>query len=88
MYDEIVSGYRDLRIVLAKPPPREGMLSRPIVIDGRTVGSWKRTVTNRAATVEATLFTGLSAAEGSALHGVVERFGRFMQLPAALETSP
>jgi hypothetical protein len=88
MYDETVSGYRDLRIVLAKPPPREGMLSRPIVIDGRTVGSWKRTVTNRAATVEATLFTGLSAAEGSALHGVVERFGRFMQLPASLETSP
>jgi hypothetical protein len=88
MYDEMVSGYKDLRIVLAKQPPREGMLSRPIVIDGRTVGSWKRTVTNRAATVEATLFTGLSAADESALQGVVERFGRFMQLPAALETSP
>jgi Winged helix DNA-binding domain len=88
MYDEMVSGYKDLRVVLAKPPPREGMLSRPIVIDGRTVGSWKRTVTNRAAIVEATMFTELSAAESSALHAVVERFGHFMQLPAGLETSP
>ena len=87
MYDEMVSGYRDLRIVLAQPPPREGMLSRPIVIDGRTVGSWKRTVTKRTAIVEATLFTELSAAEATALHAVVERFGRFMQLPAALDTS-
>ena len=88
MYDEMVSGYKDLRVVLAKPPPREGMLSRPIVIDARTVGSWKRTVTNRAAIVEATMFIELSAAESSALRAVVERFGRFMQLPAALETSP
>lgn len=87
MYDEMVSGYKDLRIVLAKPPPREGMLKRPILIDGRTVGSWKRTVTSRTAIVEATLFTDLGAAEASALHGVVERFGRFTQLPATLQTS-
>ena len=85
-YDEIVSGYKELRIVLAQPPPREGMLSRPIVIDGRTVGSWKRTLTTRAALIEATLFTPLSAAQTSALEAVVERFGRFVQLPAALET--
>jgi hypothetical protein len=87
MCDEMVSGYKDLRIVLAKPPPREGMLSRPILIDGRTVGGWTRTVTSRTAMVEATLFTDLSAAEASALRGVVERFGRFTQLPATLETS-
>ena len=88
MYDEMVSGYKDLRVVLVKPPPRDGMLSRPIVIDGRTVGSWSRTMTNRAAIVEATMFTGLSTAESSALHAVVERFGQFMQRPAALEISP
>jgi hypothetical protein len=87
MYDETVSGYRDLRIVLAQPPPRDGMLSRPIVIDGRTVGSWKRTVTNRAAVIDATLFTELNRAQAAALEAVVERFGRFMQRPASLETS-
>jgi hypothetical protein len=73
---------------LAEPPPREGMLSRAIVIDGRTVGSWKRTVASRAVTVEATLFTELSAGDRAALEAAVERFGRFMELPASLELTP
>jgi hypothetical protein len=88
MYDEMGIGYKDLRMVLAEPPPREGMLSRAIVIDGRTVGSWKRTVASRAVTVEATLFTELSAGDRAALEAAVERFGRFMELPAALELTP
>ena len=87
MYDEIGISYKDLRMVLARQPPREGMLSRPIVIDGLTVGSWKRKLTRQAVLIEATLFTELSAAETSALEAVAERFGRFMELPATLETS-
>jgi Winged helix DNA-binding domain len=81
-------GYKDLRVVLAKPPPRDGLLSRPIVIDGRTVGSWRRRVDRRAVAIEATLFTALTAAERSALETAVERFGRFIGLPATLELSP
>jgi hypothetical protein len=88
MYDEMGIGYKDLRMVLAEPPPREGMLSRSIVIDGRTVGSWKRTMAKRAVTVEATLFTELSAGDRAALEAAVERFGRFMELPASLELTP
>jgi hypothetical protein len=84
MYDELGISYKDLRMVLARQPPREGMLSRPIVIDGLTVGSWKRTVTRRAAVIEAALFTDLSGAEAAALDAVVERFGRFMELPASV----
>jgi Winged helix DNA-binding domain len=85
MYDETVVAYRDLKVVLAEPPPAEGFLSRPIVIDGRTVGSWKRFVGRRGATIEADLFTPLARAETEALEAVVERFGRFMELPASLE---
>ena len=85
MYDELGISYKDLRMVLAEQPPRDGMLSRPIVIDGLTVGSWKRTLTRRAAVIEATLFTDLSGAETAALEAVVERFGRFVELPATLE---
>lgn len=59
-------------------------MSRPIVIDGRTVGSWKRTVTRRAAVIEATLFTPLDGSETAALEAAVERFGRFTELPATL----
>jgi hypothetical protein len=87
MYDELGISYKDLRLVLARQPPRPGMLSRPIVIDGLTVGSWKRTLTGRAAVIEATLFTELSAAQTSALESVVERFGRFLELPVTLKTA-
>jgi hypothetical protein len=37
------------------------------------------------ARIEATLFTELNASDASALQAVVERFGRFMELPATLE---
>jgi hypothetical protein len=84
MYDELGISYKELRMVLAEQPPRDGMLSRPIVIDGLTVGSWKRTLTRRAAVIEATLFTDLSGAETAALEAVVERFGDFMELPASM----
>jgi len=77
-------GYKELKVVLAQAPPRPGLLRRPIVIDGRTVGSWKRTVTRRAVAIEASLFTPLDRSEAQALEAAVERFGRFMELPATL----
>ncbi|MBA2581194.1 MAG: winged helix DNA-binding domain-containing protein [Thermoleophilaceae bacterium] len=84
MYDETVMGYKELKVVLAQAPPRPGLLRRPIVIDGRTVGSWKRTVTRRAVAIEASLFTPLDGSEAQALEAAVERFGCFMELPATL----
>ena len=88
MYDEIVMGYRDLKVVLAREPPREGLLSRPIVIDGRTVGSWKRTVTKREARIEATMFAALDHGERQALEDVVRRFGDFYGTPGVLVEQP
>jgi len=85
MYDELGVGYRDLRMVMAKQPPRDGLMSRPIVIDGATVGSWKRTLSAKAVVVQATLFTELSQSKTRKLAAVVARFGRFLELPATLE---
>jgi hypothetical protein len=85
-YDESVVAYKDLRVVSAGEPARPGPMSRPIVLDGRAVGSWKRTAAGRAVTVEATLFAPLGAAELRALELEVERFGRFFGVPASLET--
>lgn len=86
-YDEAVIAYKDLKIVLAASPPREGLLTRPIVIDGRTVGSWKRTATKRAAVIEATMFTSLRPDATKALGEAAERFGRFVYLPVTLEVN-
>lgn len=86
MYDESVVAYKGLRVVLAAPLPRAGLLERPIVIDDRTVGSWRRTLGKRSAVLEATLFTRLGRAEARALRGAAERFARFLELPVTLET--
>jgi len=85
MYDELGVGYRDLRMVMAEQPPRDGLMSRPIVIGGATVGSWKRTLSAKAVVVQATLFTELSQSKTRKLAAVVARFGRFLELPATLE---
>jgi len=85
MYDETIVAYRDLRVVLAHPQPRPGLLDRAIVIGGRTFGSWRRTLTARSVLVEASLFGQLTEPEAEALDEAVGRFGRFLGLPASLE---
>lgn len=86
MYDETIVAYQDLRVVLAHQPPRDGLLDRAIVIDGRTHGSWRRTLTARSVTVAATLFGDLTRREADALDEAVERVGRFVGLCASLQT--
>jgi hypothetical protein len=84
MYDESTIAYKDLRVVLAAEPPRTGLLERPIVIGGRTVGSWKRALTKGGVTVEATLFGPLDGVGRERLQTAAERFGRFFGLPATV----
>jgi Winged helix DNA-binding domain len=87
-YDESIVAYRDLRIAHAHPPARPELIERAVVIDGYTVGSWKRTLTTRSTTVHAALFGPLSPAKSDALAVAVQSFGRFLALPAALTTGP
>ncbi len=84
MYDESTIAYKDLRVVFATAPPRTGLLERPIVIGGRTVGSWKRTLTKSGVTVEATQFEPLDGAGRERLEAAAARFGRFFGVPASV----
>jgi hypothetical protein len=84
MYDESTIAYKDLRVVLATPPPRRGLLERPIVIGGHTLGSWKRTLDKGAVTVHATVFERLAPEAEVSLAEATERLGRFLGLPATL----
>lgn len=84
MYDELTLAYRQARVVFAEPPPRSGLLERPILVDGATIGSWKRTLTARTVTVEATLFTEPDATALVAVEDEVARFGRFLGRSAEL----
>ena len=84
MYDESTIAYKDLRVVFATEPPRTGLLERPIVIGGRTVGSWKRVLAKGGVTVEATLFEPLDETGRERLEAAAERFGRFFGMPATV----
>jgi hypothetical protein len=87
MYDETIVAYQDLRVVLAHPQARPNLIERAIVIDGRTVGSWRRTLQGDSLVVEAKLFGSLSTRESAMLQDAVARFGRFLGVSASLATS-
>lgn len=88
MYDETIVAYQDLRVVLAHDGVWQHLIERAIVIDGRTVGTWRRTLGPRRVAVEARLFGPLDTEQTAALEAVTERFGRFLGLPAQLRTTP
>jgi hypothetical protein len=89
-YDEYIVGYTDRRAAL-DVPPIEHMDARgnilfhhTIVRDGQVIGTWRRTLTKSAVIVEAASFASLGADEAQALAVAVERYGRFIGLPAVL----
>ena len=86
-YDEMLVAYRDLRYVHADGRVSAEFPTRSIVIDGRTVGSWRRVLSRREVVVEATLATRLSADEHGTVRSAAERFGAFVALPARLKTT-
>ena len=84
MFDETTVAYQDLRVVLKEDPPGRLPLDRPIVIEGRTVGSWKRILGKGEVEIEASLFAPLAPQEDAALGAAIDRFGTFLGLPARL----
>jgi hypothetical protein len=84
-YDELIVAYKGLRVDLVREPPREGLLTRTISIDGRTVGGWRRTLARGSVTVEATVWAALESAQRAELELTVKRFGEFLELEATLE---
>jgi hypothetical protein len=83
-FDETLVAYKDLRVI-ADAIPHDTLVTRPIVIDGGTVGTWRRTLGKREVAIEASLFAPLGRAQERALGAVAERFGSFLGLPAVLE---
>ncbi len=58
-----------------------------IAIDGKILGSWKRTPKKNQVIVEAYYFRPLTEVETRALTEEVERYGRFIGLPATLQAN-
>jgi hypothetical protein len=66
------------------PADWEDRFFRPIIINGKRAGTWRRTIARKQVNVEANLFTRLSRNQQKLLEAEVDRFGEFLGLPARL----
>jgi hypothetical protein len=90
-FDEYLLGYRDRRAVLDPRhagrivPGGNGMFLPTLVLDGKVVGTWKRTLQKKAVVIDSSPFTSLKKEKGRAFAAAAERYGRFVGLPVQME---
>jgi len=88
-FDEYLLGYRDRTAALNPAhatkvvPGANGMFKPIIVIDGRVVGTWKRTFKKDRVVIALQPFNALSEAEAQAVAPAAEHYGVFVNLPVA-----
>lgn len=85
-YDEFTVAYKDRSAALdpAFPSDPFAILGPVIVLDGRIVGVWKRTLGKAAVTVALRLYASLGAEQRTALEQAVARYGAFIGLPVVI----
>ena len=91
IYDEYNSSYKD-RSAMSDAQTTEKLIALGsdlqfiVVVDGRVVGTWKRTLAKAAVTVTLNLFVRLTKPQQRAVAQAAERFGAFVGLPVVLVT--
>ncbi len=88
-FDEYTVGYAERSAVIDKADvpqldPRFGVLNNVIVLNGRVVGTWKRTLKKDSVLITPTLFTPLSETETRALVEAANRYGMFLGKQASI----
>ena len=89
-YDEYTVGYTD-RSALLDPPGEayvasgHSILFPSVVIDGKVVATWRRTVKKHSIVIELNPFAPLSAAEMQLVGAAADRYGAFFGLPAEVK---
>jgi Winged helix DNA-binding domain len=88
-FDEYTVGYADRSTVidesdLTKFDARGNVLNNTIVLNGRVVGTWRRTFKKDTSIVTPNLFTGLNEAETGALVAEAKRYGAFLGVNATI----
>jgi hypothetical protein len=88
-YDEALIGYRDMAVPdmlrVKRPTAWKDAFVRPIVIDGRRAGTWKRTITKQGVALETNLFASLDPEQWDALRSAASRYGKFLGRPIIVE---
>lgn len=88
-FDEYLLGYKDRTASLDEPrykrlTPPNGMLPSTIVINGRVVGTWKRTFEKGAVVIVANPFSPFTAVDRRAIAVAAQRYSEFLGMPYRL----
>ncbi len=89
-FDEFLLGYKDRSAVLDAAhadlvcPGGNGVFASTMVIDGRVVGTWKRTTRRSAIEIAASPFAALKKRERQVFEEAAARYAAFMGLSAVL----
>lgn len=85
-FDEYAVAYENRSMLSGDPKRRSkmGLLNPAVLVDGRVVGSWKRTIDKRSVSIETRLWRPLKRAEHAALQEAARRFAAFLGLGAKL----
>lgn len=90
VYDELVSGYKD-RSAMSRGDGVDRLramgnaLTGIVVLDGRVVGTWKRTLRRDAVAISSDMLTALTKAERGAVSAAIDRYAAFLELPPISE---
>jgi hypothetical protein len=85
IYDEYLVAYRDrVAVPLGRSPGGATRFDPVLAIDGQIAGTWKTVRRDRALDVQVAPARRISASERRAIEDVVDRYGRFLDLPATL----
>ncbi|MBF6593482.1 MAG: AlkZ family DNA glycosylase [Thermaceae bacterium] len=86
-FDEFLVAYKDRGAALEpshtpKVNAGGGLLNPTVVLNGRVVGTWKRTFKKDTVFISLNLFMPLSKVQTQAVHAAAERYGRFVKMMA------
>jgi hypothetical protein len=86
-YDEYLIAYRDRQFVLpSRPAPADvGWPAYPhhVIVEGRLLGGWRRTVSARSMTIDVKGYQPLTRRETRAIASACEQHGAFMATPVS-----
>lgn len=87
-YDEYLIGYRDRTAAvdpaLWNPMGRRDPFTAPVVLDGRVVGGWRRSLDQRTAAITLELRTRLGRADARLVRDAARRYAEFLALKPVL----
>ncbi len=85
-YDEYGIGYRDRSAFFDADRASQLVFSHLIFINGRLMGTWKRTLKRAAVVIETNTFKRLTKAESRTVTAAARQYGEFLCLPVSMGT--